>query len=135
MDYLKELEKKYGNKVGNKVGNLRGGFLALAAASNAQDILSGMKGGKSKMETKSRYEVISELEGQKRTYIRERDNLKDNLKEKQRELKELKREFEDAEEIVKEFKDSLPEKEKTINTLIKSIDDSLARFAKLQEKK
>ena len=29
--------------------------------------------------TKSRYEVIAELETQKRTYIRERDNLDKNL--------------------------------------------------------
>ncbi len=87
------------------------------------------------METKSRYEVISELEGNKRNLIRERDSLGDVLKSKEKELKEYKREYEDLEQDVKDFKDSLKDKKGTINELIKSIDDSLNRFAKLQEKK
>ena len=43
------------------------------------------------METKSRYEVISELEGKKRDLIREKNTLDDTLKDKERTLKDAER--------------------------------------------
>ena len=47
------------------------------------------------METKSRYEVMSDLENQKRQLIRERDGLDDQLKLQRKELKDFERQKSD----------------------------------------
>lgn len=83
---------------------------------------------------KSRYEVISELETQKRQLIFEKNGLDDKLKYEQRELRDLKREVEDKEESIEEFKGKMKEREETALELIKSIDESLARFTELTKK-
>ena len=93
-------------------------------------------------DTKSRYEVISELEQQKRALIIERNELNDTLKEKERHIKLSEREkndkiilwdrrIDDLNEDLVNFKESMEEKKETIKELIKSVDDSLARFGKL----
>ena len=98
------------------------------------------------METKSRYEVISGLESQKRELIKERDSLGDLLKEQEKEVRTLERQksdnivildrqIEDKKENVENFKESMAERKETIKELIKSVDDSLGRFSKIQEKK
>jgi len=87
-----------------------------------------------KMETKSRYEVVAELEQQKRNLIRERDGLDDELKDKEKELKEIKRDVEDKEEEIKDFKSSLVKSKETFKELIASVDDSLKRFNNLAGK-
>jgi hypothetical protein len=95
------------------------------------------------MEVKSRYEVISSLEQQKREYIRERDSLNETLIGKQKQLKELERrksdtitildrEIVDKNEDISNFQKSMEEKKVTINELIKSIDESLVRFNSLK---
>lgn len=94
-----------------------------------------LKGGSNIMETKSRYEVIAELEEKKRNLIINRDNLPGELQAKEKELKILKREVEDKEEENKEFKEAIESQTATINELIKSTDDSLNRFAELGKKK
>ena len=94
-----------------------------------------LKGGSNIMETKSRYEVIAELEEKKRNLIINRDNLPGQLQEKQKELKNLNRDVEDKEEEIKEFKEAIETQKATINELIKSTDDSLNRFAELVKKK
>lgn len=86
------------------------------------------------MKTKSRYEVIAELEENKRNLIRQRDGLNDLLKAQKKEIKELKRELEDKEEEVGEFEKSIDEKKQTFQTLIDSIDESLKRFSDLDQK-
>ena len=43
------------------------------------------------METKSRYEVISDLEKQKRDFIKEKEDLGNDLKAKERNLKDTER--------------------------------------------
>ena len=96
------------------------------------------------METKSRYEVIAELETKKRELIKERDGLNDTLLDKEKKLKvgerqkadtivNMDRQLEDIKEDITNFKNSLVEKKETINELIKSVNDSLDRFKKLQE--
>jgi len=87
------------------------------------------------METKSRYEVISELEGKKRNLIREREGFDKLLLTQKKELKELKREVEDKEEEIKDFEDSMEHSKTTISELINSVDDSLKRFTELNSKK
>ena len=47
------------------------------------------------METKSRYEVIADLEKQKRVLIREKDEIDDGTKTKERAIKNLERTKED----------------------------------------
>lgn len=96
------------------------------------------------METKSRYEVIAELETKKRELIKERDGLNDTLLDKEKKLKvgerqkadtivNMDRQLEDIKEDITNFKNSLVEKKETISELIKSVNDSLDRFKKLQE--
>ena len=98
------------------------------------------------METKSRYEVIAELEGKKRDLILERDGLNDEAKAKDDALRDLKRQkddtivildrkIEDAEHNFKRFTDTLEERKTTVNELIASVDESLKRFVGLGEKK
>lgn len=55
------------------------------------------------METKSRYEVISDLEEKKRNLIREKAALDDESKNKERNILNLKRTKEDMEKQVKDF--------------------------------
>lgn len=97
------------------------------------------------METKSRYEVIAELEGQKRDLIKERDGLEDEAREKENAVRDLKRQkddviigytrkIEDAEADHKKFTDTMKERKTTVTELIKSVDDSLNRFNTLNTK-
>jgi len=87
------------------------------------------------METKSRYEVISDLEAEKRRMIVARESLQDNLRKMERSLKEYEREVEDQKKEIENFKENMEEQKNTYNELIKSIDESLARFGKLDSKK
>lgn len=92
------------------------------------------------METKSRYEVISELERNKRDLIKERDGLNDTLLNHEKELKDIERQkddtivvldrrIEDKQLEIKSFKESITQKKETIQALIDSIDTSLQRFS------
>lgn len=96
------------------------------------------------METKSRYEVIADLEKQKRDLIREKNGLNDVLRGKETKQKEMERtkadnimvldrKIEDLKEDVDNFKKTMEERKETITELVKSIDESLARFGKLAE--
>jgi seryl-tRNA synthetase len=98
-----------------------------------------------KMETKSRYEVISDLEKQKRELIRERDGFTDKVNAMQKQVTEidrqksdtimvLDRKKEDLELEITNFKTSADERKETIKELIKSIDESLERLGKLASK-
>ena len=86
------------------------------------------------METKSRYEVIADLEEKKRNLITSRDGLNDELRKMERSLKELTREVEDQKEEISNFKKEKVNQEKTYNALIKSVDDSLKRMSELNKK-
>ena len=83
--------------------------------------------------TKSRYEVISDLETQKRNLIRERDGFDDRIKEAKREIKELERELEDKKEDLEDLKKSIEDRKETIKELIKSVEESLKRMTDLQK--
>jgi len=97
------------------------------------------------METKSRYEVISDLETQKRGLIRERDGQADEITGKKKELKVIEqtktdqmtawdRKIEDAKEDLANFEKTMKDRKETLVALIASIDDSLNRFSALQKK-
>ena len=98
-------------------------------------IYSKVKGGNEKMNVKSRYEVISDLEAKKREYIQTEINLKEILNEKKRSLRDMEREVEDTKEQIKEFEESMKTHIETTKELIKSVDDSLKRFENLKENK
>ena len=85
-------------------------------------------------ETKSRYEVIAELESQKMKLIYEKNNADEHLKRKERSLRDTKREVEDQEESIKDFKEKMTANKETNEELIRSIDDSLKRFTELMKK-
>ena len=80
------------------------------------------------METKSRYEVISDLEEKKRDLIISRDSFEDTIKLREREIKNLKRDLEDKEEDLEQFKKTATTKKETIKEMIASIDIALERF-------
>ena len=94
-----------------------------------------MKGGKIKMDIKSRYEVIADLEEKKRSLIVQRDSLDKRLKDLEKELKELKRDIKDKQEEIKEFKESMKQDKETTTELIKSVDASLERLTKVSKDK
>jgi len=81
------------------------------------------------METKSRYEVIADLENQKRNLIRERDSFDATVLMKKKHIKTLERNLEDQRDELKEFEANISNAKATIQDLIASIDDSLKRFS------
>lgn len=133
-----------------KIGDLSKGFLNLAIANEMLgnttrnwltpfgDEIKKLKEKKYReviqMETKSRYEVIADLEEKKRDLILEGIAFDDRLKLKEKELRDLKRRVEDKEEEIKEYKESIKQQKETNKELIKSVDDSLKRFENLQQK-
>jgi len=86
------------------------------------------------METKSRYEVIAELEERKRDLIMDRDSLDRKLKQQERQLVILKRDVEDKEADINEFKESMEQQKNTIDELIKSTDETLQKFMQINRK-
>ncbi len=111
------------------MGNLLQGHLAQMYA---MDVLKGKNNSDEKedirMETKSRYEVIADLERNKRDLILEKDSFDKKLQEKQKDLKDMKRNVEDAEEDIKNFEESIDTQKETIDSLIVSVNESLKRF-------
>lgn len=111
-----------------------------------EDIVKGGTGNTGNIiETKSRYEVIADIEDKKRRIIIEKNSLEDTLKAKERQLKikereksdsiiEYDREIEDMKEDINQYKRTMQEKKQTADELIRSMNDSLGRFEKLQEK-
>lgn len=97
--------------------------------------LNKLKGGINIMETKSRYEVIADLEEKKRELMISKDGLGDKKRVMERALKELNRQVEDQEEEIKNFETSMKEQEETYDALITSTDESLKRFSELNAKK
>ena len=85
------------------------------------------------METKSRYEVISDLEEKKRALIKEKDSFKDAIRKREVAIKNGKRQLEDMEEELVNFKESIEEKKATITELIASVDNSLERLSSLSK--
>ena len=86
------MKNKYRDK---KIGNLLSGFHTAVMGSKAYCKEDYCKEVEYKMETKSRYEVIAELEEKKRELIIEGDSLDQRLKAKEKELRDLKRKVED----------------------------------------
>jgi len=87
------------------------------------------------METKSRYEVVLELEEKKRNLVMERDCLGDEVRYREKQIRDLKREIEDKEDDLKDYKENLEEKKNTIKELIEATEDSLNRLAGLNKSK
>ena len=81
------------------------------------------------METKSRYEVIAELEEKKRELIVERDSQPQLIIVKKRDIKMVQRQLEDKEEDLADFQANLVDRKETIQALIDSTDESLNRFS------
>ena len=87
------------------------------------------------METKSRYEVMAELENKKRDYILERDSSSLQIAQKEKQIKNAKRQIEDLEEDLDLFKKTKQERESTLTVLINSVDETLKRFQGQENKK
>lgn len=98
------------------------------------------------MEVKSRYEVVADLERQKRDLIRERDTLTEQLENKQVELVKLERQkadtivvldrkIEDMTNELTKFQANMNDRKEMIKELIASVDQSLERFSNMGQKK
>lgn len=94
------------------------------------------------METKSRYEVISDLEQQKRNLIKERDSFVDQIEAKEKQIRLIERQRDDntvilnrqvmdAKEDLEKFKKTILDQKATIAELIASVDQSLERLGSL----
>ena len=86
------------------------------------------------MKTKSRYEVIAELETKKRDLIRERDSLDDEARKKEQNVKLLERQKEDIDKQFKDFDlrqndamEDLSRKKKDFEFRIENTKDDLNR--------
>jgi hypothetical protein len=129
----------------NFFGDLSSGSLQGAISSVIlSESLKGLKGlmklkktiKEGKMaETKSRYEVIAELESKKRNLILEKNSLNKTLLSKKKHLKDLKRELEDEEEETKEFEASMKNQEETLDAQIQSISETLDKFTDFKNTK
>lgn len=127
------------------LNGLVGGFYSLAIGnyiaksllnkkSKRENLFKKVKGGTIyNMETKSRYEVIAELESQKRELILKKDGLNEKLKNMRKQLRDMKREVEDQKEEIKDFEKEMKNQEKTYETLIKGVDESLKRMTELNK--
>lgn len=80
------------------------------------------------METKSRYQVIAELQQKKMGLIKEKENFEEGVRTREKEIKDMNRKVEDSEEELEQYKESLKQKKEINEELIKSIDESLKRF-------
>ena len=91
------------------------------------------------METKSRYEIIENLENQKRNLIREKNSFPDEVLKKEKNIKLFNRNWEeevknhnqrleDLNDDLKAYNDSIKDKVFMIDELIRSVDASLERF-------
>jgi len=80
------------------------------------------------METKSRYEVIADLQKQKMDLIRERDSFPEQIKEKEIEIRDSERTLDDEKEDLVSFKDTISGRIETLNLLIASVDAALKSF-------
>lgn len=82
------------------------------------------------METKSRYQVVAELEETKRKLIAERESFPDVIKNKKRLIKMSERQLEDMKEDLAELEKTIEDRKAVIIEQIASIEDSLKRFDK-----
>ena len=87
------------------------------------------------METKSRYEVIAELEEKKRSLIINKFQLDKNRETKIAHIEAVKKDLENAQEDLKMFDATLKDEKATIDLLIKSAEKSLERFQLQSQKK
>lgn len=80
------------------------------------------------METKSRYEIISELETKKRDLIFKKSNIHLVLRQKEKEVKAHERVLEEKKEELEDYKSRIEDEKEMFDQLIASIDDSLQRI-------
>ena len=84
--------------------------------------------GKKKMETKSRYQVILELEDKKRSLIKQRESLDDVEYNKEKEIKYAERELQDMKDDFAQFKKQKKSEKDKYDLLIKSVEHSLEQI-------
>ena len=87
------------------------------------------------METKSRFEVLKELNDKKESLLREKEALDDFVLAKKKQIKERKRQIEDMEEELADYENRVPEKKKYIDELIKTTDASIDSLQKINANK
>lgn len=88
-----------------------------------------VKGGDFILDTKSRFEVMAELENKKRQLIEQKAGLSQEVKQREKNIRELERRIADDKLELEEFKESLEERRTMLDTLIKSAEDSLNKIA------
>jgi len=92
------------------------------------------------MQTKSRYEVIADLEEKRRNLIKQRDGLyasknflEDELikleREKEDYIRTIDREIVDKRKELERFEENMEAQKETLQELIQSLDQNLERFS------
>lgn len=84
------------------------------------------------METKSRYEILKELNERKQGFMINKATLHRNLEAQKKALKQKKRELEDFEEDIRVNEARLPEEEKVYDTLIQETANSIDSLSRMQ---
>jgi hypothetical protein len=87
------------------------------------------------METKSRFEVLKELNDKKESLLREKNTLDEQLLAKKREYKKNQRIMEDAVEEISQFEKSIPDKKNYIDELIKATEASISSLQQINANK
>ena len=85
------------------------------------------------METKSRYEVMTDLQATKQTLMRQKLDLDQEVLNKERDIKNHKRALEDKEEDLMLFKAKLGDKKVMLDSLIKSTEESIAQLQQMSQ--
>src|SRR3990167_3847929 len=83
------------------------------------------EGEETKMETKSRYEILKELNDKKEALMREKESIELAKFNYLKEIKKRERELEDYKEGVEAWKKNIPRQIELITDLIKSVDASI----------
>lgn len=87
------------------------------------------------METKSRFEVLKELNDKKENLLREKNGLDEQMLLKKKQLKVNERTIEDFREDVIEFEKTIPTKKAYIDELIKATEASIESLQKINANK
>ncbi len=87
------------------------------------------------METKSRFEVLKELNDKKEVLMRERNKLDTDTIAWEKEQKRLNKELTDFEVQYETFNQLLPTQRKNIDSLIKSVEESIESLQRVNANK
>jgi len=85
------------------------------------------------METKSRYEILKELNDKKQGYIISKSQLKEQVHQKELEVKQMTRDLEDLKEELVHLQSNVKDNGETYDVLIKEVEKSIEGLTHMKE--